>query len=200
MSGDSTPRVPMSPPFRLAITGSGPGGGNHTISGGAGNDRLWGQNDNDLVTGANGNDHVDGGYGNDRVHGDNGNDKVLGGAGIDRLRGGDGRDRFVFDGGDSGAGNRDIVEDFQRGECMTVNGQPQWVAGDVIDLPPSTPTRRPPATGLSPMSARFRSVAPPRSAARRSTAPRCCRSISTPTPPWRCRSRSGAAPCRSPPT
>ena len=102
-------------------------GGNDTIAGGDGSDSIHG---------GNGNDHVDGGYGNDRLYGDNGNDNLQGDGGDDTLYGGNGKDRFVFDDGDSGvgSGNRDSVEDFQRGEYLPVNGQPQWVAGDIVDL------------------------------------------------------------------
>ncbi len=110
--------------------------GNDNLQGDGGDDTLYGGNGQDSLYGASGNDRLYGDGGNDSLHGAEGNDSLYGGAGIDRLRGGDGKDRFVFDDGDSGvgSGNRDSVEDFQRGEYLPVNGQPQWVAGDIVDL------------------------------------------------------------------
>ncbi|MBD9375096.1 M10 family metallopeptidase C-terminal domain-containing protein [Rhizobium sp. ARZ01] len=95
------------------------------VSGTYGNDRL---------TGTSGNDVLDGKVGNDVIKGGAGNDTLIGGTGVDVLTGGSGRDVFVFasvkdsapghsgfvnNGGFSplsGAGKRDIVTDFVRGE------------------------------------------------------------------------------------
>jgi chitinase len=81
------------------------GEGNDQVLGGEGSDTLVGGEDNDALTGGEGSDALDGG---------SGNDTLTGGAGIDILTGGDGDDVFIFNPGDSGvgAGNRDIITDF----------------------------------------------------------------------------------------
>lgn len=88
-------------------------GGNDTLVGGGGGDTLKGSDGADLLVGDTGNDLLLGG---------NGNDTLEGGPGRDVLGGGANADRFVFRAGsifgpDSGvgAGNRDVVFDFQKG-------------------------------------------------------------------------------------
>lgn len=90
---------------------AGGSGGNDTMDGGRGNDTLFGQADDDRLFGSIGNDTLYGGSGNDLLHG---------GVDIDRMTGGSGADDFVFFfifRGDSGvgAGNRDVITDFERG-------------------------------------------------------------------------------------
>lgn len=81
-------------------------------------DKLVGTSGNDWIHGNAGADVIDGGAGNDTLLGGSGRDVLTGGAGADRMSGGDGNDTFVFRSpSDSlpGAGNRDVIEWFQRG-------------------------------------------------------------------------------------
>lgn len=113
------------------------GYGRDTAFGGSGDDTIigWGfgppspsgseafeaLDDADALWGGGGNDSIRGGGGADRLGGGRGDDTLQGGYGLDILTGGKGADRFVFgregiagevlDGG-VGAGNRDVVTDF----------------------------------------------------------------------------------------
>jgi len=84
--------------------------GDIVLKGGDGNDVLWGNAGNDTLYGGNGSDNIDGGAGND---------KLYGGAGSDTMTGGVGADTFYYtsvtDSG-IGAGNRDIITDFNAAE------------------------------------------------------------------------------------
>ncbi|WP_264185653.1 calcium-binding protein [Roseicella aerolata] len=123
--------------------------GADTLLGGSGHDRLhgglgsslssfmeggysanWSMDQADLLLGEEGDDLLDGAGGDDTLVGGAGNDTLLGSAGIDLLAGEAGADTFrfardsgVYGGPESGvgAGNRDIILDFGKGE-------------DVIDL------------------------------------------------------------------
>ncbi|MBD9371755.1 M10 family metallopeptidase C-terminal domain-containing protein [Rhizobium sp. ARZ01] len=117
--GNEDKSTPVAKTFNFSVT---PG---TKISGTTGNNRL---------TGTSGHDVLDGKAGNDVIKGGAGNDTLIGGTGVDVLTGGAGRDTFVFasvkdtapgysgfvnNGGFSplsGAGKRDIVTDFVRGE------------------------------------------------------------------------------------
>ncbi|MCP8893445.1 M10 family metallopeptidase C-terminal domain-containing protein [Shinella daejeonensis] len=101
------------------------GGGHDTLVGGAGHDTLNGGNGNDKIHGSTGNDVLNGGAGKDVLRGGAGSDKLYGGAGADQLYGGAGADRFIFKAVSEstvGAGGRDTIFDFKRGQ------------GDKIDL------------------------------------------------------------------
>ena len=71
-----------------------------TLNGGDGDDTLNGLDDNDTLNGGNGNDTLNGGNGDDTLNGDAGNDILNGDAGNDTLNGGENDDRLV-----GGAGN-----------------------------------------------------------------------------------------------
>ena len=94
--------------FEDFIAGDGLGASNNTIDGGDGDDWLYG-------------DHPNTGPafvgGSDVLYGGNGHDMIEGNFGADILSGGAGSDRFWYDKFDSGvgAGNRDVITDFQPG-------------------------------------------------------------------------------------
>ncbi|WP_068956305.1 cadherin-like domain-containing protein [Pararhizobium polonicum] len=95
---------------------------------------VTGTSGNDILTGTSGDDTLDGKGGNDIIKGVAGNDILIAGTGIDTLYGGAGKDVFVFQTAQdsapgfsgligngalnplSGAGQRDIIVDFLRGE------------------------------------------------------------------------------------
>lgn len=94
------------------------GGGNDVVLAGAGNDVVRGSIGRDNFSGEGGNDFLIGGGGNDKLNGGNGNDTLDGGSGVDTLTGGAGADRFDYNAlaeSGLGAGNRDIIQDFQHG-------------------------------------------------------------------------------------
>ncbi|ORE94089.1 putative Ca2+-binding hemolysin [Stappia sp. 22II-S9-Z10] len=109
------------------------------IGGSAAGDILGGSNLSDEIAGGAGADSITGGDGADELLGQGGADSILGGAGddiigggsgVDSLTGGDGNDTFVFLVDDigspvTGAGNRDIVTDFEDANIA---------GGDLIDL------------------------------------------------------------------
>ena len=95
------------------------GSGFDDIDGGSGRDTVYGGGGNDTIDGNNGNDFLFGGRGNDTINGGGNNDQIVGGMGADDLRGGNGEDDFIFEfvsDSFAGAGNRDIIRDFQVGE------------------------------------------------------------------------------------
>jgi hypothetical protein len=106
--------------------------GNDYISGGSGNDYISGGFGNDSLLGGFGNDSLLGGVGNDLIFGGPGDDRLVGGRGRDTLIGDGDNDRFVFNEGDSGAGqaNRDVINNFHHPSGG--NGVP--TAYDLIDL------------------------------------------------------------------
>ncbi|MCL7463392.1 VCBS domain-containing protein, partial [Pseudomonas sp. NW5] len=89
-----------------------------TLSGGAGNDEIFAGSGDDTINGGAGDDIIEGGVGDDTIDGGAGDDTIEGGAGVDLLTGGAGVDTFVFNQGDTGfgAGNRDVITDFQISE------------------------------------------------------------------------------------
>lgn len=119
------------------------GFGADTVFGGAGNDTLVGYGTSgispsgtaalifadgpDLLFGGQGDDLLRGGGGDDRLRGGRGADTLVGGTGIDTMAGGEGADLFIFGRGvepftssfaldtGSGAGQRDVILDFQGG-------------------------------------------------------------------------------------
>ncbi len=103
------------------------GPGADTLDGGGGIDTLHGGDGNDIVLGAAGADVIFGGAGNDSLQGEGGADWIIGGAGADFMIGGGGGDTFVFDLSASvpesgiGAGNRDIVKNFQADNATGVS-------------------------------------------------------------------------------
>ena len=82
----------------------------------AGPDSLYGRGGDDYLLGGTENDLLSGEGDDDRLAGGDGNDWLDGGDGDDYLSGG-AFDRFLFHAGDTGvgAGNRDIIHDFQHG-------------------------------------------------------------------------------------
>ena len=99
--------------------------GNDTMVGGGGGDTLTAGNGNDSLSGGSSFDDLLGGPGNDKLSGGSENDKLNGESGADRMTGGSGFDIFNFRSssasGSLGAGNRDVITDFVRGQ-------------DIIDL------------------------------------------------------------------
>lgn len=81
-------------------------------------DKMVGTSGNDWIHGNAGRDVIDGGAGNDTLLGGSGRDTLIGGLGADTMSGGAGRDTFIFRSPSEsfpGAGNRDVIEWFQRG-------------------------------------------------------------------------------------
>ncbi|MDX8354573.1 M10 family metallopeptidase [Cognatiyoonia sp. IB215182] len=94
------------------------GSGGDSIFGGTGRDTIYAGSGNDTVEGNGDADTIFGGRGNDDIDGGAGNDLITGGLGQDTLTGGDGSDDFIFEFiSDSlvGAGNRDVILDFEVG-------------------------------------------------------------------------------------
>lgn len=94
------------------------GGGNDVVLAGAGSDIVRGGSGRDNFSGEAGNDFLIGFSNNDRLNGGAGNDVLDGGTGVDTLIGGAGADRFDYNllaESGLGAGNRDLIQDFQRG-------------------------------------------------------------------------------------
>lgn len=127
-------------------SGSGSGSGGDHLHGGSGNDFLFGSIGNDSLYGGNGNDTLIGGdyayersgRGDDYLNGGRGNDLLDGGGGVDTLVGGAGADTFRFgvagdivpvSGTGTGAGNRDVVMDFQQGvDVLDLSNFENWVS------------------------------------------------------------------------
>lgn len=119
-----------------AVTGAASGA---TYVGSIGDDTLGGTDLADDITGGDGDDDISGGDDDDILVGGIGDDMLSGGAGADDLTGGDNVDTltgggnddatdiFRFDNDDSGigAGNRDIITDFEDAGIA---------GGDTIDL------------------------------------------------------------------
>ncbi|WNJ99210.1 DUF4114 domain-containing protein [Thalassospiraceae bacterium LMO-JJ14] len=101
------------------------GTGDDLLFGQAGGDTLFGDEGNDTLWGDTGADTLNGGSGNDRIEAHGGADIVNGGTGVDFMIGGKGNDTFVFNlgAGDSGigAGNRDIITDFDADTADTLS-------------------------------------------------------------------------------
>ena len=103
------------------------GDGNDKVHAGGGDDFVVGGDiaahgetggGRDTIHGGDGNDELHGGGESDRLLGEAGNDRLYGELGVDTLQGGSGADVFVFAStahSGVGAGNRDVVEDFQQG-------------------------------------------------------------------------------------
>jgi Ca2+-binding RTX toxin-like protein len=85
-------------------------GSNNVLDGGDGDDWLYGDDETNHGAGT-------GIGGNDQLYGGSGDDYLKGGNGVDLLTGGFASDRFEFFKSDSGvgAGNRDVVTDFEPG-------------------------------------------------------------------------------------
>jgi Ca2+-binding RTX toxin-like protein len=103
---------------RIGVRPTSPDGTVHQgidANGGDGRDVLTGSDHPDAELGG---DLLYGGAGNDRISGRRGDDKLGGDGGVDTLSGGAGRDIFDFNPGGSGvgAGRRDIITDFVRGQ------------------------------------------------------------------------------------
>ncbi len=116
-------------------------------------DRQSVSDTNDMIWAGGGNDTVLAGGGADFVDGGNGRDVIDGGSGNDTLVGGNGADVFDFNlifaspgsptlSGGTGAGNRDIILDFQQGcDRIDVSGWQnyEFAPGAIwtADYPPS---------------------------------------------------------------
>jgi|GEM_PF-1585391 len=88
------------------------------VSGTDNADKWVGTSGNDWFHGNMGADVIDGGAGNDTLLGGSGADKLIGGLGADTMSGGAGRDTFIFRSVSEslpGAGNRDMIQWFERG-------------------------------------------------------------------------------------
>jgi Ca2+-binding RTX toxin-like protein len=89
-----------------------------TLFGSASADTLTLLGGDDLGFGSSGNDVLNGGAGNDTLFGGSGADVLIGSLGADQLFGGAGADSFHFftvSESGVGTGNRDVIEDFERG-------------------------------------------------------------------------------------
>lgn len=87
-----------------------------SVIGGIRGDLLIGTDKANLLAGDDGRDTLIGHGGDDTLIGGQGNDVLKGGLGVDVLIGDPGKDTFVFNSLDSsgvGAGNRDIIQDFE---------------------------------------------------------------------------------------
>jgi Ca2+-binding RTX toxin-like protein len=123
-------------PFGDFIQGDGLGAADNVIDGGDGDDDLYGDHPRNDISGFYG--------GNDILNGGNGHDWLSGDMGVDILTGGAGNDIFYFEKVDSGvgAGNRDIITDFQHGtdnlqifipnEDLSFIGQGTFTAADQV--------------------------------------------------------------------
>jgi Ca2+-binding RTX toxin-like protein len=92
---------------------------NHTFVGNKLANVIKGYTAVDVLNGMEGRDELWGHSGKDRLYGGSESDTLIGGRGADRLSGGTGRDFFKYDSyADSrvGAGNRDLVTDFAKGD------------------------------------------------------------------------------------
>ena len=77
--------------------------------------------DDDVLAGEAGHDFLAGGAGDDTIGGGTGSDTLNGGSGSDLLQGGGGADLFVFN--DLGAGETDVIEDFENGtDLIRISG------------------------------------------------------------------------------
>jgi len=94
----------------------GGGTGRDTLTGGDGNDSIGAGDDDDVLAGEAGHDFLAGGAGDDTIGGGTGSDTLNGGSGNDLLQGGGGADLFVFN--DLGAGETDVIEDFENGSDL----------------------------------------------------------------------------------
>ncbi|MFN3857338.1 MAG: hypothetical protein ACK4RV_06260 [Caulobacter sp.] len=97
------------------------GDGVDLFSGGGGVDTIRTGLGGDTIHGGDGNDKLYGEGGDDIIFGDAGNDFIYGGAGVDTFTGGLGKDYFTYEVlSDSGvgAGNRDIVLDFDTADVL----------------------------------------------------------------------------------
>ena len=90
---------------------------NDDITGSLVANKLFGKDGDDYLNGGDGNDTLDGGRGYDTLWGGKDADDLWGGADRDTSVYGLDWDRFMFFAGDTGvgAGNRDIIHDFQHG-------------------------------------------------------------------------------------
>ena len=86
--------------------------GDDTLYGGIRNDQLYGGNDDDTLYGGEGDDKLYGGAGADTLYGGSDKDFLEGEGGIDVLYGGADKDTFYIDIDDVGAGDTDIIVDF----------------------------------------------------------------------------------------
>ena len=99
----------------------GGGTGRDTLTGGDGNDSIGAGDDDDVLAGEAGHDFLAGGAGDDTIGGGTGSDTLNGGSGSDLLQGGGGADLFVFN--DLGAGETDVIEDFENGtDLIRISG------------------------------------------------------------------------------
>ena len=87
-------------------------------------DVLFGDQEDNVVSGGRGSDRVAGRAGDDTLDGGVGFDKLYGNRGVDVMTGGGGNDRFIYfqitESG-VGAGNRDIITDFNAGDRIEIS-------------------------------------------------------------------------------
>jgi Ca2+-binding RTX toxin-like protein len=88
------------------------GPGDDLLVGGSGDDLLAGGEDDDRLEGEAGNDRLLGDGGDDELSGGSGNDVLDGGAGVNLLIGGAGADRLLIQPRALGAGQQDLLLDF----------------------------------------------------------------------------------------
>jgi Ca2+-binding RTX toxin-like protein len=100
---------------------------NDVLNGFQGDDRLFGLTGDDQISGGSGNDLIQGDRGGDELFGNSGQDILSGGLGIDTLTGNEGPDIFVVQSQNSNdvnsdAKNYDIINDFESGDLLTLDG------------------------------------------------------------------------------
>ena len=89
---------------------------NDQLFGDANANRIVGGDGDDYITGQEGDDFLFGGAGSDTIFGRHDDDYIDGGDGNDILEGGGGSDTFSFDSWDNSTPERDIVQDFVKGD------------------------------------------------------------------------------------
>ncbi|MEM7508221.1 MAG: calcium-binding protein [Pseudomonadota bacterium] len=88
------------------------------------NDDIRGDSGDNILMGGNSGDRIFGRSGDDTLFGELGVDKLYGNRGADVMFGGDGNDRFIYFGVDDsgvGAGQRDVIGDWEDGDRIEIS-------------------------------------------------------------------------------
>jgi len=101
----------------ILVTSTGPKSGTYTYNGG--NTVTFSGVSKIIIKGHEGNDTLTAGIGNDSLKGGAGHDVLTGGLGRDVMRGGPGRDDFDFN--SVREANRDLIQDFNRGDDIDLS-------------------------------------------------------------------------------
>ena len=101
----------------IIVSSTGPKSGTYTWNGG--NDVTFSGVSKITIKGHEGNDTLTGGVANDVLKGGTGRDVLTGGLGRDLMKGGPGRDDFDFN--SVREANRDVIQDFNRGDDIDLS-------------------------------------------------------------------------------